>query len=96
VIHLTQDEFNALFAARPNVAKNADGAPTCPYCDAPLTPRTLEYWEEATDAGTDYSMGQFHCDACHRTIWRGGNWHPCVADKDDLAQLAADILADKF
>ena len=96
MIRLTQEEFNGLFAPRPNVPKTADGAPTCPYCDTPLTPASLAYWSAATDVGTDFSEGEFRCDACQRVIWRGGNWSPWIADKADLLELATDILDSRW
>jgi uncharacterized protein with PIN domain len=96
MIELTDEEFARLFAPYPQVERAESGVPSCPYCHDALSGRSLDYYNGATEAGTDYCTVEITCEACGRMIWRGGSWYPGVETRDELTHVVEDALADEW
>ncbi len=96
MIVLTQEEFNGLFKKYPQVRKAEAGEPCCPYCSNALSPKSLEYWNQATEAGTPCCTIEITCDVCDKVIWRGGSWYPGIDDKEELIQETQELLDEKI
>ncbi len=89
-IELTDEEFNNLFKEQP-VQKNNDGTPLCPFCSYPFSSKNMEYYNGATEAGTECCNIQIDCDICKKTIWRGGAWME-IENKDELIEVLEESL----
>ena len=94
-IYLTEQEFAGLFAEYPSVRKAESGAPLCPYCGNALSPEALEFYNGSTEAGTDCCSIEITCDVCGKEIWRGGSWYPGIETREELIEVAADVLSSE-
>lgn len=92
MITLTQEEFDNLFKKYPQVRKAGAGEPCCPYCGNALSPRNLDFYNQATEAGTPCCAIVITCDVCRKVIWRGGSWWPEIDDAEELLQVAQEVL----
>lgn len=96
MIELSEAEFVSLFTDYPSVRKAESGSPICPYCNNALSPAALEYYNRASEAGTDCCNIEIICDVCDKEIWRGGSWYPGIDTKDELLDVAAAVLSKQI
>ena len=91
-IHLSEDEFRALFAEFPKIRKASSGEPVCPHCANAFSPENVEYWNQSTEEGTECCEIEIRCDVCGNVAWRGGSWWPHIEDAEDLKAVAEEVL----